>query len=127
VARDASARLAEQQAAEPVALAPERLHLLEDGVSPRRQHTADDHVPDLAAGVAADDGDRAARSHRATITVLGNEPVDAIYSPDIVTKSSGGSDSATIPSAVVVALFAFLATWPVAKYGFKHDDERSSR
>jgi hypothetical protein len=52
---------------------------------------------------------------------------DAIYGPDIVTSSSGGSDSATIPSAVVVALFAFLATWPVAKYGFKHDDERSSR
>jgi hypothetical protein len=34
---------------------------------------------------------------------------------------SGGSDSATIPSAVAVALFACLATWPVAKYGFKHD------
>jgi hypothetical protein len=38
-----------------------------------------------------------------------------------VTSSSGGSDSATIPAAVVMALFACLATWPVAKYGFKHD------
>lgn len=46
---------------------------------------------------------------------------DAIFGPDIVTSSSGGSDSATIPSAVAVALFACLATWPVAKYGFKHD------
>ena len=52
---------------------------------------------------------------------------DAIYGPDIVTKSSGGSDSATIPSVVLVALFAFLATWPVAKYGFRQDTERSSR
>jgi hypothetical protein len=45
----------------------------------------------------------------------------AIYGPDVVTSSSGGSDSATVPSAVVMALFACLATWPVAKYGFKHD------
>ena len=45
----------------------------------------------------------------------------AIYGPDVVTSSSGGSDSATIPSAVVMALFACIATWPVAKYGFKHD------
>ena len=51
---------------------------------------------------------------------------DAIYGPDIVTRSSGGSDSATIPSAVLVALFAFLATWPVAKYTYKRGDERSS-
>ena len=46
---------------------------------------------------------------------------DAIYGPDIVTRSSGGSDSATIPSAVAVALFACIATWPVAKYGFRHE------
>jgi hypothetical protein len=67
VARDAPARFAEEQTAQAVALALKRLHLLEDRVSPRRQHSADDHVPDLAAGVAADDGDRAARSHRATL------------------------------------------------------------
>ena len=42
----------------------------------------------------------------------------AIYGPDILTKSSGGSDAATIPSAVVVALFAFFATWVIAKYGY---------
>jgi hypothetical protein len=43
----------------------------------------------------------------------------AIYGPDVVTSSAGGSDSATIPSAVVMALFACIATWPVAKYGFR--------
>lgn len=42
---------------------------------------------------------------------------DAIFGPDIVTTSSGG-DSSTVPSAVAVALFAFLGTWVVAKYAF---------
>ena len=42
---------------------------------------------------------------------------DALYGPDVVSTSSGG-DSSTIPSAVFVALFASLATWIVAKYGF---------
>ena len=46
---------------------------------------------------------------------------DAIYGPNIVTSSSGGSDSAVVPSAVVVSIFAFLATWVVAKYGLRHD------
>ena len=45
---------------------------------------------------------------------------DAVYGPDIVTKGVAG-DTATVPSAVVVALFAFLATWVVAKYGFRSD------
>lgn len=44
----------------------------------------------------------------------------AIYGPDIVTRSAGG-DSSTVPSAAVVALFACLATWPVARYGFRRD------
>ena len=43
---------------------------------------------------------------------------DAVFGPDIVTTSSGGNDTARIPSAVVVALFAYLATRAVAKYGF---------
>ena len=43
---------------------------------------------------------------------------DAVYGPDIVTRSAGG-DSSVVPSAVVVAFFAFLATWVVAKYGLR--------
>ena len=43
---------------------------------------------------------------------------DAIYGPDIVTRSAGG-DSSVVPSAVVVSVFAFLATWVVARYGLR--------
>jgi hypothetical protein len=51
---------------------------------------------------------------------------DAIYGPDIMTRGVAG-DSSVIPSAVIVSVFAFLATWVVAKYGLKRDratDER---
>jgi hypothetical protein len=42
---------------------------------------------------------------------------DAIFGPDIVTTGAGG-DSVVVPSAVALALFAFLSTWVVAKYGY---------
>lgn len=45
---------------------------------------------------------------------------DAVFGPDIVTTGVAGGSS-TVPSAVVVALFAFLATWVVARYGFGHE------
>jgi hypothetical protein len=70
VASDAAARLAEEQLAQRVALAPQRLHLLEDGRAPRRQDAADDDVPDLAAGVAADDGDHPPGAHGPTLTAV---------------------------------------------------------
>jgi hypothetical protein len=41
----------------------------------------------------------------------------AVFGPDIVSTSSA-TNTSTVPSAVVVALFAWLATWMVAKYGF---------
>lgn len=44
---------------------------------------------------------------------------DAIFGPSIYAHGAGG-DSSVIPSAVVLALFAFLATWVIAKYGFRH-------
>jgi multisubunit Na+/H+ antiporter MnhF subunit len=45
---------------------------------------------------------------------------DAVYGPNIETRGVAG-DTATVPSAVVLALFAFLGTWVVAKYGFRHE------
>ena len=48
---------------------------------------------------------------------------DAVFGPDIVTTDVAGTSS-TVPSAVVVALFAFLATWVVAKYGFVQERNR---
>jgi hypothetical protein len=45
---------------------------------------------------------------------------DSIYGPDIVSHSAGG-DGAVVPSSVVLAFFAFFATWVVAKYGFRRD------
>jgi hypothetical protein len=41
----------------------------------------------------------------------------AIFGPDFVSTSSGGN-ATTIPSAIVVAVFAYLGTRVVAKYGF---------
>jgi hypothetical protein len=43
---------------------------------------------------------------------------DALFGPDFV--SSNGSSSTTIPSAIAVALFAYLGTRVVARYGFEH-------
>ena len=45
---------------------------------------------------------------------------DAIFGPDIVTTGVAG-DQSSVPSAVAVALFAFLATWVVARHGFRHE------
>jgi hypothetical protein len=45
---------------------------------------------------------------------------DAIFGPDIVNRSAGG-DFSSVPSAVAVALFAFLATWVVAWFGFRRN------
>ena len=42
---------------------------------------------------------------------------DAIFGPDIVSVNPGATTT-TVPSAVVVALFAYLATRVVARYGF---------
>lgn len=49
---------------------------------------------------------------------------DAIFGPDIVANSAtpgGPASSTSIPSAVVVALFAFLGTWVVARHGFSRE------
>ena len=59
---DAAARLAQEQPAQRVVGA-QRLHPLEHRFAGRREHAADDDVADLAAGVAADDRERAAGAH----------------------------------------------------------------
>ena len=43
---------------------------------------------------------------------------DALFGPDFVSTSAGGNMT-RIPSAIVVALFAYLATRVVARYGFR--------
>jgi len=47
---------------------------------------------------------------------------DALFGPDLVFSGNAGTGTTTIPSAVFVALFAYLATRVVAKYGL---DRRS--
>jgi hypothetical protein len=46
---------------------------------------------------------------------------DAIFGPDIVATSGTAGNHTVVPSAVVVAPFAFLATWVVARHGFGHE------
>ena len=48
----------------------------------------------------------------------------AVFGPDIVSINSSGN-ATRIPSAVVVAIFAYLATRVVAKYGFGRPDKDS--
>jgi hypothetical protein len=45
---------------------------------------------------------------------------DAIFGPDIVSIGVAG-DRDTVPSAVALALFAFLSTWVVAWFGFRRE------
>jgi hypothetical protein len=42
---------------------------------------------------------------------------DALFGPDIVISNASGTT--TIPSAVIVAFFVYLATRVVARYGFR--------
>lgn len=42
---------------------------------------------------------------------------DAVYGPNIENTTAGG-DHSSVPSAVPIALFAFFATWVLARHGF---------
>ena len=49
---------------------------------------------------------------------------DGVYGADFVSTNGGGTNSTTtIPSAIFVALFAFLGTAAVAKYAFRRDKQ----
>lgn len=43
---------------------------------------------------------------------------DALFGPNLVTTSGTYASTTTIPSAIIVALFAYLGTRVVARYGF---------
>jgi hypothetical protein len=44
--------------------------------------------------------------------------VSAVWGPDFVSSSGSGTNTTTIPSGIVIGLFATIGTWLVAKYGF---------
>ena len=46
---------------------------------------------------------------------------DALFGPDLVVNNSSGFTK--LPSAIFLALFAWLATRVVAKHGFGHPDD----
>jgi hypothetical protein len=48
---------------------------------------------------------------------------DAVYGPSFVSTNGAGTSSTSIPSAILVALFAFLATASVAKRAFGKDKQ----
>jgi hypothetical protein len=43
--------------------------------------------------------------------------VSAVWGSDFVSTNGAGTSSTTIPVGIVVALFACIGTWAVAKYG----------
>jgi len=46
--------------------------------------------------------------------------ISAVWGPDFVSTSGTGGSSTTIPSGIIVAMFATIGTWFVAKYGLGH-------
>jgi hypothetical protein len=47
----------------------------------------------------------------------------AVYGPSFVSTNGAQTQTTTVPSAVAVALFAFLGTVSVAKAGFRREKE----
>ena len=45
--------------------------------------------------------------------------LDALFGPNIVISNGSGTNTSTTPSAVALALFAFLTSWVVARYAFR--------
>lgn len=46
----------------------------------------------------------------------------AVWGTDFVSRSPGGNET-IMPVVMPVAFFAFLGTWIVARYGFRHEPE----
>jgi hypothetical protein len=49
----------------------------------------------------------------------------AVWGPDFVSSSGAGTTSTTIPSGVIIAMFATIGTWFVAKHGLARRTERT--
>jgi hypothetical protein len=47
----------------------------------------------------------------------------AVWGPDFVSTNGAGTQSTTIPSAILVAFFAWLATASIAKHGLRDDKQ----
>jgi membrane protein YdbS with pleckstrin-like domain len=47
----------------------------------------------------------------------------AVWGPDIVSSEGAGTNTSTVPSAIVVAVAAFFATWVIAKYAYGRSGE----
>ncbi len=47
--------------------------------------------------------------------------IDAVWGSDVVATTAGG-DTTSFPAAILIALFASIATVFVARYGFRSDD-----
>ena len=45
---------------------------------------------------------------------------EAVYGPSVETRSAGG-DFSSVPIAVVGTIFAFFATWVLARHAFRGD------
>jgi hypothetical protein len=43
-----------------------------------------------------------------------------VWGPDFVASSGAGTNSTTIPSGVIIAMFATIGTWFVSKHGLAH-------
>jgi len=50
--------------------------------------------------------------------------ISAVWGTDFVSTSGSGSSTTTIPSGIIVAMFATIGTWFVAKHGLGHGAER---
>lgn len=49
--------------------------------------------------------------------------VAALFGPDLI--SSNPASFTRIPSAIIIAFFAWLATWVIARHGFVRRDDES--
>lgn len=46
--------------------------------------------------------------------------IAAVWGPDFVSTSGSGASTTSIPSGIIIAMFATIGTWFVAKYGLAH-------